>query len=134
MSEFEQQLSQRPIRPAPNEWRRQILSAARSSQEVPSRVHPRYSAWWHEWLWPCPQAWAALAVVWIGILALHFNTASSAGREKEAISPTNRIVAFAEQRKLLSQVLDPLPDIIAEAPRNNVPRPRSEKRNEFQMG
>lgn len=65
---FEQRLSRQPLCPVPAEWRDEILSPS------PISYFQSPTPWWREWLWPCPQAWAALAAVWILALFFHVTT------------------------------------------------------------
>ena len=90
MNEFERKLQRQQLRQVPAPWREIILSeaAAASAREggspaempdsvtscerlVPGRLGrstPRWS--WAEWLWPAPQAWGALAAVWLLLAGL----------------------------------------------------------------
>ena len=90
MNEFERKLQRQQLRHVPAPWRERILSEAaaanerenRSSVEKPDRMSssgrlipgsrggstPRWT--WSEWLWPAPQAWVALAAVWLLLGAL----------------------------------------------------------------
>ena len=61
--DFEEYLERQSVRPVPAHWRGEILRAARAQPAVP--------AWWREWLWPCPKAWAGLAAAWGIILLLN---------------------------------------------------------------
>ena len=67
--DFELKLSQ-PLRSLPPDWQTEILQAARRE---PSRTGQPL---WRELLWPCPQAWAVLSVVWILILCFNLTTHS----------------------------------------------------------
>jgi hypothetical protein len=75
-SDFEKRLQDLPMREVPGHWKAQILAAA---QPQP--------AWWREWLWPSPRAWAGLAAAW-GIIFLLSVTApdepAAAGRNASA--------------------------------------------------
>ncbi len=127
--DFEKDLQRQPLRSVPAEWRQPILEAARASA-------PRHSAstvaqplaWWRELLWPCPQAWAGLAAVWLVILFVN-GAAPDSGKIESAAqhrtrSSTQEIVVALEQRRwraeLLASLFDPPP--VEEAP-----RPRSER-------
>jgi hypothetical protein len=90
MNEFERKLQRQQRRHVPSAWREGILAEAaaaspresRSSAEKPDgmsscgrlipaplgRWTPKWS--WSEWLWPAPQAWVALAAVWLLLAAL----------------------------------------------------------------
>ena len=131
--DFEQQLQQQAPRIIPATWRAEILDSARASASPRRALPAPQSTGWREWVWPHPQAWGALAAVWIVILAIHSNTPGSAAvdREMQAAVPMNTMIAFAEQRKLLSEVLDPASNVIAEPPKTPAPRRRSETPSAF---
>lgn len=130
--DFEKQLERQPLREVPPGWREELLQAARasSSQRV-SHAVPQVAPWWREWLWPAPQAWAALAAVWLVILGLHLRPSNS---EAPAIAahtpapPVNAATNLFEQRRELARLLDnvsePEPARKLAAP----PGPRSELR------
>jgi hypothetical protein len=67
---FEERLRHQPFRPLPTAWREHILLNARAQAAPAAAGATRRAAWWRELLWPCPQAWAALAAVWILLVAL----------------------------------------------------------------
>ena len=86
LDEFEQKLTRQALRQVPTEWRGEILSAARevrsgdSAERRPIPVSnggflPKAAtpAWLENLLWPHPKAWAALAAVWILIVAVDFS-------------------------------------------------------------
>jgi hypothetical protein len=116
MDEFEQFLSKQPLHSIPPEWRRELLVAG----GVPSR-----QPWWREWLWPSPVAWAALAAVWLVIIALNFTVRLPAHETAKRTSPaaTDIAVAFAEHRRLLAELT--LPETTPRHPQMK-PGPRSE--------
>jgi hypothetical protein len=125
--DFEKQLQSRPIRPVPREWRGDILQAAKTHATQPSTPGSRQSSWWRELLWPCPQAWAGLAAVWIIILTLN-----SAGPgdpttiAKRPASPAREtLLALREQRRLLTELMAPVADA-SEPTKVQAPRPRSD--------
>jgi hypothetical protein len=62
MNDFERKLSQVPFRPPPEALRATVLAAAAGAAEPASR-NVRWT--WRDWFWPAPQAWAALAALWI---------------------------------------------------------------------
>ena len=67
MNDFERKLSQQPFRAPPPDLRDAILGVA-SNVVVPAR-------WtWRDWFWPSPQAWGALAALWLIFAALTFGT------------------------------------------------------------
>jgi hypothetical protein len=143
--DFEQQLQNQPLRPAPAGWRAEILrqaagADAKSQREVaecemrntecePERLGsaPAPSGWL-EWLWPCPQAWAALAAIWILLLGLHLThppSLSSPITQTRPPTPEARM-ALAAQRREMTRLLDG-PVEPPSAPKPAVPGPRSER-------
>ena len=73
MTDFERKLQRQPIRELPSSWRREILPAAEAT--------PAGSTW-RDWFWPAPEAWDALAAIWL-ILALM----TGVGREQPREQP-----------------------------------------------
>ena len=134
--DFEKQLQQPAPRTIPATWRSEILDSARLSSSPRHLVPAPRPAWWREWLWPHPQAWGAVTAAWIVILVIYSDTPGTSGvdREKQPAIQSQTMIAFAEQRKLLSQVLDLSFNFIAEPPKIFVPRRRSDKRDEFLVG
>jgi hypothetical protein len=126
--DFENQLQRQPLRAAPAEWRAEILQAARVSVSPhTSHLAPRTSPWWLEWLWPCPQAWAGLAAVWLVILGLNSTTASRSveiAKQSPRSSPEAE-TTLAAQRRELARLLDNFSEP-APAPKAGPPGPRSE--------
>jgi hypothetical protein len=145
--DFEQRLERQQLRQIPAEWREDILSAARQASPSihTSRITPPVPRWRavlstlnsqiSTLLWPCPQAWAGLAAVWLGLLAFNFAThdaAVTAARHTTPASP-QVLVAWREQEKLLVELIGPPEKLVAERPKVAVPRPRSEGRHGFVM-
>ncbi|HXI51757.1 MAG TPA: hypothetical protein VNH84_09635 [Candidatus Saccharimonadales bacterium] len=128
--EFEQDLRCQLRRPVPSEWRGEILEAARAAaregvgrpqEEEYGRRFPS----WRQWFWPCPQAWAGLAAVWLILLGFQLATVSTRSAVARR-SPSSEVrMALAAQRRELARLLD-VPADPAPAPRPTVPGPRSE--------
>ena len=140
--DFEKQLERQTIRPVPAAWRADILKAAHAASPAPhiprgstelaevpapsllSTIHSQLSTL----LWPCPQAWAGLAAVWLVILAMNY----SGGDKSEIVAaksppPSPEIMmALQEQRKMLAKLIEPYDESPAEPPKPFVPRPRGE--------
>lgn len=126
--EFEQQLQSQPRRAVPSEWRVEILEAADAARRAHASRATRDATrvpWWRQWLWPCPQAWAGLAVVWMILAGLHI-TAPSTPQSNASKSPdSEKQMAAAAQRRELGRLLD-VPADPAPPSRRNLPGPRSE--------
>jgi hypothetical protein len=125
--DFENQLPRQPLREIPGDWRAEILQAARAAASPrASRLAPRASFDWREWLWPSPKAWAGLAAVWLIIIGL--NATAPAGPEvmaKQTPAPsTETQMTLAAQRRELARLLDVTSEP-ASAPKPP-PGPRSE--------
>ena len=123
--EFENQLRSRPFRPAPNEWRAEILGAARASEQgVATRLPLEGLPWWRAWLWPGPQAWAGLAAVWIIILALNMTGSSRSSDMAKQANSVQAEASLSTQRRELARLLDnfnepaPTPKVTPTGPRS----------------
>jgi len=151
--ELEKQLADQPRRSVPTAWRSEILAAARAAAVQSAAVNREDSApsaeadprsvrpWWVQWLWPCPQAWAGLAAIWVVIAVLQFNRFSNLGgsASSDGIAHTDSAPAAGapglvpmsatrrdELARLLESISDPAPPVIKLGP---VPTgPRSERR------
>ncbi len=122
MNEFEKQLEGQPLRPIPTEWRAQILKeAGRHKLSDVAESGARPLAWLREVLWPCPQAWGALAAVWIVIAVVKFTTPSAATSNVNTVAK-NQVISVSEQRRELANLLDAAPD---KSNRSPADRPRS---------
>jgi hypothetical protein len=67
MNDFERKLRQQPFRPPPSDLRAAIFG------EPDNVITP--ARWrWRDWFWPSPQAWGALAALWVVFAALSFRT------------------------------------------------------------
>ena len=145
--DFEEHLQRQPLRKVPAAWREQILSAARQAASAQSVPCPRPRA--HAWpsllstihsqlstlLWPHPAAWAGLAAVWMVILGVNLTTQDTALRvAKRAASPSPQVfMAFQEQQRLLTELIESREVPVAERPKPAPPRPRSERRRDLMV-
>jgi len=101
--DFENQLRRVPMREIPADWRGQILSAAKQPVRMDAPVaKSARQTWWRDLLWPSPLAWAALVLIWFGILLSNVTGASqsSKGRQIASISAEDVILTLARQRSL----------------------------------
>ena len=99
MNDFEKQLASQPLKSVPTEWRAQILKKATAQQTRDVPATGSRPLWWlRELLWPHPQAWGALAVVWIVIAVFKFTTPSSSTANAGEIAK-NQTISLSEQRR-----------------------------------
>lgn len=116
----------------------ELASLARVSTPEPSRAsigtvfRSAFQGFWQQAFWPWHRAWAGMAAIWIGILALHlFSSEPTQSVRVEAAATRNPQVlsALREQNRLLVQLLEP-----GAAPSPKTPvhsGPRSEQRHEL---
>ena len=127
--EFEQHLQRQPLRSVPSEWRADILEAAhaaRTSHESRLTRQATSVPSCRKWLWPCPQAWAGLAAVWMILVVLHLaGPPTPPSVALQSPSPEKRM-AVAAQRRELARLLD-VPADSTPAPEPTAPGPRSER-------
>ncbi|MBI5819395.1 MAG: hypothetical protein HZA88_10455 [Verrucomicrobia bacterium] len=130
--DFEKKLGRQPMRAVPAEWRAQILreaTAAVSDRRSPAQCEPRpetaATAWWHEWLWPRPMAWASLAAAWVIIAILHAATPAAPLVAQQPPPSRETMQRVAEQRRELARLLD-FPAETATPQRSKPSEPRSE--------
>ncbi len=133
-ADFEHRLTRQPLRPVPAAWRDEVLARAAAFQSPsPLSQLSTFNSQLRSWLWPCPQAWAALAAVWVLLLAVNFSTRDrSAPNTVSANALPVMPYAWREQQKLLAELFPPEP---LAPPRRRVqpvpalsPAPRSELR------
>ena len=117
--EFEKKLQSRPMRAIPREWRNEIvLGTTRKEIAAP---------WWQQWLWPCPQAWAGLAAVWLIILG-----ANALANRGSVTAPAPRIALSRKELLALKQQQLALAQLVgltepADVPPPAIFSPRSER-------
>lgn len=151
--DLEQRMRDLPLRQLPAEWKGPILKAAREAAlrtagattvtssvfgwcKMLSNLSARLAATRHPTpdtrpalLWPCPRAWAGLAVVWAGILAFQW---VSADTEPAVIAQDNAppspslLQMVKEQRQRLAQLTGQW-EAPAEPARAYRPKPKSER-------
>ena len=122
MNEFEKQLANQPLKSVPAEWRAQILNEAKAHMpRAVSESDARPLSWLRELLWPCPQAWGALAAVWVVIAVFKFVTPGAAVANDVQIA-RSKAISVPEQRRELANLLGVTPD---KSNRSPADRPRS---------
>jgi hypothetical protein len=84
---------------------------------------------WREWLWPCPQAWAGLAAVWLVIFGMNLAAGKSSTRPATATLALSRqeMLELRQQQQMLTKLISPGDSAETEPPKP-VPSPRSERR------
>ena len=137
--DFEKRLQRLALRKIPAEWRAEILDAARAATPAPRKSEITFRALLSSFLgqlsallWPHPKAWAALAVVWLGILSMNFYAADPPRQlaKKDVLPSPEFLVACREQRRELARLIEPNVNSDADKPRSWRPGPRTEWRNE----
>jgi len=130
----------RAIQPALDRIRAEVMAAEVSTLRcntptpsskfgaTPTRGRDAAGAWaiqfWQELIWPSRRIWAALATVWIGLLAT--NAATGGARESTGArinAQPEAIAAFAEQKRVLAELLASPQATESQRP---LPRPRTE--------
>ena len=122
MNDFEKQLANQPLKTVPSEWRAQILQEAKAQapRDI-SAQDARPRGWLRELFWPCPQAWGALAALWIVIVVFKSMTPGAAPANDYPIAKSH-VPSVPEQRRELANLLGINPDKSRRSPAD---RPRS---------
>ncbi|MGA2220992.1 MAG: hypothetical protein ABSH21_04285 [Verrucomicrobiia bacterium] len=83
---------------------------------------------WRELIWPSRRIWAGLAVAWLLIIGLNMASSEPALQAASKTGPRSgeELRAFIEQRRLLAQLTDALPEP-ANTRKPNLPGPRSDR-------
>lgn len=141
MEPFEQRLKRQTLRPAPDNWREEILLAARQAQPLVARVsksadHPigrpplrSMAQRLTSLLWPHPVAWGALAAVWIFIFMANYSMRDQSPTIAEKTSPPSpeMIAELHQQQRLLVELIGANDSGDADRPKVIGPSPRSER-------
>src|SRR5882724_2346283 len=107
--DFEERVRRQPLRELPPQWRREILSSAihatpRARASAVTNLRAQLSAL----LWPCPQAWAGLAVIWLGLLVVNFAvTDKTETVAKRKIPAATQMMVLREQQQILTELIEP---------------------------
>jgi hypothetical protein len=141
--EFEQRLKEQPLRQVPVEWRREILSAAKTAalaNEASDTVHQRlgWGALISDWrsvvselFWPSPRIWAGMAATWLALFAINHLTESTRSQSALAVERAGdgALQARREEARMLAELLGTRDlAVSADRPKSHGPRPRSELR------
>ena len=131
--DFEQRLQRQSLRQIPAEWREEILREGRraavpeiGNAETASSPKLNWRAMLTNIFWPNPQAWAALAAVWILVFAVDFSMRDKAPVVAEKSAPSPEVIAeLKQQQRLLVELIGAREKHDA-GPQGFFPRPRSE--------
>lgn len=134
---FVERLAGQPFRPPPDDWRREILTAARKSAAPSPRARPASDSWWSAWLLRIPLAPTGLAAVlltvwlgaqsdrWLNGAVTDLGPAISAERMAEAQAQRAMLWQLAGRDELQSESPSSAPSRANPPP---VLRPRSDRR------
>jgi len=114
-----------PTPAARQHWARAIKAAGRVGN--PGEAEPSRGTWWHELCWSCRYAWGGFTALWIAMLIINWEERPSVYNAAPATAITQ---TFAEERRLLAELIMPAPAEPAEKPRSK-PGPRSEADRPF---
>jgi hypothetical protein len=136
--DFEKRLERQTFRSIPSEWRRDILQTASrrawsDALHIQLRTRSTFKTFLSELLWPCPQAWSGLVVVWLVILALNFSSHEKSPVVAQKNSPPSpqSLMALKQQEWILAELNEAHESPVADRPKPFQPRPRSERRADF---
>ncbi len=93
---------------------------------------------WRELIWPCRRAWVGLAALWLVLLAVNARLSDHAvqlagGRSSAA---SEIMQSWEEQTRILAELTQPgavFAPVKAPAAPPNTPRPRSERKQDWQI-
>src|SRR5882724_7929732 len=126
--DFEERVRRQPLRQVPVEWRGEILSAARQAMPPARRSGTSYlRAQISALLWPCPQAWAGLVVIWLGLLAVNFAIIDKTETvAKKKVPASTQMMVLREQQQILTDLIDSHQSPVINRPKRPDARPRSQ--------
>src|SRR5580658_6996286 len=116
-SDFEKRLQEVPMREMPSHWKAGIIAA---TQPQP--------AWWREWLWPNPRAWAGLAAAWGFIFLLHLNTPENPASGQGGSSSRQDYAFLKQETEIIAQLSASEESRLAPPPPPAATKPRSSRR------
>ena len=89
---------------------------------------------WHELILPRPRAWAAVAAMWVVIVALKLSTPEAPPVVAQKSSAPSEVLAEVRQQKLLFAELVGVGKPRVVEPPKSVPQPRSDRRFRIPIG
>ena len=119
-----------------DEVRRQVLTGLPAARNVEAgepgrsaehRLPAALRKIWLELIWPSRRAWAGLAALWLIVLAvnLEMKAAFPVARAAGQVPASEVVQAFAEQRRVLAELLPPV-----KSPRVRAMPPKDDRRSE----
>jgi len=103
---------------------------SKATAEDGSTLNRQPTSWWRELLWPCPQAWAGLAAVWLLVLGANFTTREAPTVTSRQVLPSPQVrELLKQQEQLLAELVGPMEKPEADRPKPGAPR--SQRREEF---
>jgi hypothetical protein len=128
--DFEKLLQEQPMRQVPGHWRADILKSAASASSPQRLQSENQKSWLHQLLWPCPQAWGALAAVWIVVLFLNASARDTSVQTvqtaKIPTQPREVMMAVKLQLQFRAELMSAIDVPVAEPPKLGAPQSRIE--------
>lgn len=133
---LEERLRRQPLKEIPAAWRAEVMAATRAAASTMHGSHASPSALqllWQRFFWPHPKAWAALAAVWLLIVGLNLSSREPGTVARVDSEPPSALEAreLTKQKMLLAELIGQPATRDAEPPKTVLPRPHSQRRDEF---
>ena len=129
--DFEKAIRAQRFGKIPDEWKQELLAEARASSPAPAQPAGHALGlvdYLCRLLWPCPEAWAALAAIWLALLIANSALAHSAPANRAHAASPVAVRSYKEQEKLLVELLgEPQPGLKSARP-TATPSPQSSRR------
>jgi len=127
---------------AQRRWARAVREAAPSASPEPNperlrlrlRLRLGMGCWrivWRELIWPSRYAWSGMAALWVAMLVVNGQLSDhrASGAGDRAASSQEMIQAWEEQNRVLALFVQPA--VVVAAPPRYIPRPRSQKAQDW---
>ncbi|EDY21984.1 hypothetical protein CfE428DRAFT_0109 [Chthoniobacter flavus Ellin428] len=109
MNEFERKLSQQIFRPPPADLRATLFGAS----PLAAASAPPALWTWRDWFWPSPQAWGALAALWVVFVVQQWDHRPPRSPEGAALRGLSAVVQWSNS-ELTSPESTPSAELRAE--------------------